>query len=91
MGIQLSHYDRLMIASIAKLRRDSMNPNMYLFGYLSSLVDQFLAGTITKRQLAEGQAQVELLRMLDTRCSPEQLLEIVAGTREVPGDDVQSG
>jgi len=91
MGIQLSDFQREMIKQVARFRDDSIHPNGYLFGYLSSRVDQFLQDQITREQLADDAALVELIKTLDARCSTAELRAIAAGTRELPGEDVHSG
>lgn len=91
MGIQLSDFSREMIKQVAQFRDDRIHPNGYLFGYITARVDQFLKGAITREQLADDAALVELIRTLDSRCSTAELRAIAAGTRELPGEDVQSG
>lgn len=80
-----------MIKQLADLRVENIRTSSYLLGYLSMRVEQFLVGNITKKQLADDSAFIELLRALDARCSTVELREIAAGTRELPGEDVQSG
>jgi len=80
-----------MIKVAADNRLQGMSSTPYFFGYLMSRVGQFLTGHITEQHLAEDHAMVELLITLDARCSGTELLEIASGTREVPGEDVQSG
>lgn len=91
MGIQLTDFDRDMIKQVAVFREDSIHVGGYLFGYLTARVDQFLTGLITRKQLADDAALVELIKTLDARCTTEELRAIAAGTRELPGEDVQSG
>lgn len=91
MGIQLSDHDRNMIKQMAAFIKDRIPTRPYLYGYLSSRVGSFLTGGITREQLAEDHALLELLETLEARCTPEQLLQIVDGTRELPGEDVPSG
>lgn len=91
MGIQLTDLHRDMIKTMADFRRDNIAVSPYLFGYLTSRVDSFVRGLIDREQLADDHAFMELLRTLDARCSTKELREIAAGTRELPGEDVQSG
>lgn len=80
-----------MIKEICNFRRANVGVTPYLFGYLRSRVDSFVTGVITREQLADDASFMELLTVLDARHSTEELLEIAAGTREIPGEDVQSG
>lgn len=91
MGIQLTDFHRNMIKTMADFRRDNIAVSPYLFGFLTSRVDSFVRGLITRDQLADDHAFMELLRTLDARCSTKELHEIASGTRELPGEDVQSG
>lgn len=80
-----------MIKQMAAFIKDGIPTRPYLYGYLFSRVHSFLAGGITREQLTEDHALLELLETLEARCTPDQLLEIAAGTRELPGEDVPSG
>lgn len=91
MGIQLNDFARDMIKQMASIREDGIPSSGYLFGYLAARVDQFLRDVITREQLAEDYALVELVKTLAARCSTQQLRAIAAGTEELPGEDVQSG
>lgn len=91
MGIQLTSFDRNMIKTAAAFRQDGIPLSPYFFGYLTARVDQFLQDKISREQLADDVALLELIKLLCVRCSTKELFEIAAGTRELPGEDVQSG
>jgi len=80
-----------MILQVAVFREQGANIYPYLYGYLSSLVGSFLSGGVTREQLADDHAFLELLSTLDAKCTPKQLRQIYDGTRELAGEDVQSG
>lgn len=91
MGIQLSSSDRQLIGTVAALRADGAPATGYLFGYLKSRVEQFLRGVIDREVLEHESALMELVWTLSMSMSPKHLSEIASGTRELPGEDVQSG
>lgn len=80
-----------MIRTVAGLRTDYAIPSGYLFGYLRSRVEQFLKGFIDQDQLAHDAALMELLYTMCTKLSREEIREVADGTRELAGEDVQSG
>lgn len=91
MGIRMTDVERNMIQTAATFKRDRLLISGYLFGYLAARVDHFLTGVIDRKQLADDAAMVELIKTLDARCNAQQLDQIAWGTRELPGEDVQSG
>ena len=91
MGIQLTDFNREMIKTVIFLREADARPASYYLGYLQARVDQFLSGGVTREQLADDAAFLNLLQALDARCSTQELKEIVAGTKEIPGEDVHDG
>lgn len=91
MGIPLTDADRNMIITLASLREHNSPGSGYLLGYLRARVDQFLRGAVSREELADDNALVELLYTLCTKLTPGAMREIAAGTRELPGEDVQSG
>lgn len=90
MGIQLNDFQRDMIKSLAMFSSRDVPSTGYLFGYLTARVDSFIRGDITREQLADDSAFMELCRTLVSRCTAQELYEIASGTRELPGEDVQS-
>lgn len=79
-----------MIKTAAQFRHDGIPLSPYFFGYLTARVDQFLQDKITREQLADDVALLELVKLLCVRCSTQELLEIASGARDLPGEDVQS-
>jgi hypothetical protein len=91
MGIQLTDFQKHLIKQVASFMENDINVSGYLFGYQTARLEQFLTGVITKQQLADDHAMVELVRTLTARYCPTHLREIADGTRELPGEDVPSG
>lgn len=91
MGIQLNDFQRDMIKTCAMFSSREVASTGYLFGYLRARVDSFVRGDITREQLADDSAFMELCHALVSRHSAKELYEIASGTRELPGEDVQSG
>lgn len=80
-----------MIRETAVIADGATSPSGYFLGYLSIRVEHFLQGLITREQLADDQALIELLKTLHAKYSVAELRRIADGTMEIPGEDVQSG
>lgn len=90
MGIQLSNHDKHMINQVAVIKDMGIPIHPLVFGYLSSAVEPVLKGLLKMDRLAEVYALCELLIQLYDKYSVQELMEIACGTRELPGEDVQS-
>lgn len=91
MGIQLTDQERAMIRETAVVSSGGNIPSGYFLGYLQIRVEHYLMGLITKQQLADDHALIELCKTLYARYSVADLHAIADGTIELPGEDVPSG
>lgn len=91
MGIQLDKFDRVILDYVANQKRLGNSVYPYLYGVLTSSVDLFVSGHSEKRDLESMWASVKLIDRLSKTLSPDELDEILSGTREIPGEDVPSG
>lgn len=91
MGTQLTDVERHSVQQLVTAKRLHIDPNGFLLGYLSSAVEALLQGNGDKARLEDAYSFVKLLKAMYNRYDVEELVQIAAGTRELPDRSVLDG